>query len=76
MVVVPVAIPVTVPSAATVPAAGFVLLHTPPPVASLNVVEPGRHMPGVPDIAAGVVGNGFTVITAVVAVLPQLLVSV
>ena len=76
MVVVPVATPVTTPSVPIVATPVLVLLHTPMAIASLSDVVPGRHIAGTPDIAAGVAGSGFTVTTAVAAVLPQLFVNV
>ena len=74
MVVVPAMSPVTVPEGSTVAVEELVLLHTPPFVISLNgIVAPPSHTVAAPVIAAGVVGNGFTVTTLVAARLPQLL---
>ena len=75
MVVVPAAIPVTVPEAFTVPDVTLVLLHAPPPVTSVStVIAPPAHTTTIPVIAAGFMGNGFTVTTVVAARLPQLFV--
>jgi hypothetical protein len=58
IVVVPVNIPVIVPVGLIVPTNGLLLLHTPPPVASVSVVVLSTHTDKAPAIAAG---NGLTV---------------
>ena len=63
IVVVPVPLPVTIPPAVIEAVVTSVLLHTPPPVASLSEVVSPRHTARVPDIAAGCV----TTVTMVVA---------
>jgi hypothetical protein len=63
----PHAVPVELPMVAT---AVLLLLHVPPAVASLRVVQVPAHMVVVPMIAAG---NGLTVAT-IVAVQPPLMV--
>jgi len=74
---VPAATPVTIPVLPTVAVPVAVELHTPPAIASLRVVmPPASQTHVVPDIAVGFVGKGFTVITTVVAMLPQPFVSV
>ena len=76
MVVVPAISPVTIPDVPTVPMAGLVLLQVPPAVISVSdVVEPA-HTVGVPVMLPGAAGNELTVTTAVVAILPQPLVTV
>ena len=50
----------------TVPTAVLVLLHTPLPVASVNVVVAPAHAVAVPVIVPAL-GNGLTVTTAVAA---------
>ena len=73
--VVPDAIPVTMPVTPTVPVAMLVLLHVPPVVMSLSgVVAPPAHTTVVPVIAAGLIGKGFTVAITLAASLPQLFV--
>ena len=72
----PAAIPVTSPELLIVAVNVLVLLHAPPVVASLSeVVEPAQTNE-IPDIEAGARGKGLTVITAVIAALPQLLETV
>ena len=67
MIVVPTATPVTVPlSEPTVAAAELLLIHTPPPTASLSVVVSFAHTADAPIIP---VGERLTV-TAVVALQP------
>ena len=66
MVVVPAAIPVTIPDVPTVPIVVFVLLHVPPVAISLKVVL-GQAI-SIPAIAPAL-GAGLTV-TIVVAVQP------
>ena len=63
IVAVPVALPVTIPVAVIEAVVGSVLLHKPPPVASLSDVVSPRHTVSVPDLAAGCV----TTVTMVVA---------
>ena len=73
MVEVPADTPVTTPELFIVATAALLLLHVPPVVASLNVVEFPIQTLVVPVIAA-TVGKGFTV-TVVVALLVQPLTS-
>ena len=61
ILVVPAALPVTVPSVATVPTAVVLLLHVPLPLDVNAVVEP-LHTNKLPDIASG---NAFTVASRV-----------
>lgn len=62
MVVTPVARPVTTPADVTVAIPVLALLHVPPVVASVSVVEEPLQVVGLPDIAAG---NGLTLTFAV-----------
>ena len=72
IVTVPAAIPVTTPVALTVAVAGVKLLHTPPVVASVNVVVFPTQTVLVPPIAAGEVGAAISVtVTLSLAVLSQ-----
>ena len=64
MVVVPEATPVTTPEALTVAADVLLLLHTPPPVASLSVVVALAHTVVVPVIEPAD-GSGLMVTIAV-----------
>ena len=57
MVVLPNVIPVTPPAVSIVATPVALLLHVPPPVASLNVVVIPKQASGPPVIAAG---SGFT----------------
>ena len=75
MVVVPVAMPVTMPVLATVSIPVAVLLHTPPPAASLRFVADPTHTVAVPFIVPAVTA-GSTETTYVALVLPQPLVRV
>ena len=61
MVVLPAATPPTTP-AETVPLAVFVLLHTPPPDASVNVSAEPTHTAELPEMLPAA-GNGLTVTT-------------
>lgn len=72
----PAAIPATTPLVVTVPFAGFVLLHVPPPVplADNDVVAPTQTT-GVPLMVPGV-ANGLTVTICVAATAPQPFVTV
>ena len=62
IVVVPTVPPFTIPVADPIVALVLLLVHVPPPVASLNVVVSPKHTLRSPSIA---VGTGFTVTTAV-----------
>ena len=76
MVVVPTAIPVTIPDDEPIVAIdGDIDVHTPLPAPSLSVVEADGHTDGVPLILPAF-GSGFTVTTTVAAAVPQLLVTV
>ena len=75
MVVVPAETPVTIPEIFTVATLGAVLLHIPPVAGSVNVVLVVGQIVNVPDIEPAT-GLGFTVITAVAATVPQVLVIV
>ena len=73
---VPAATPVTTPvDASTVAKTTFVLLHTPPVVASLSVVVAAGHTTAVP-VMAPAVGVVSMVTTAVAMPVPQLVVTV
>ena len=72
----PPAIPVTIPAALTVAMPVAVLLHAPPPMASLKEVVLPAHKTVVPDIGDGAVGSGFTVTIEVTAAEPHPLDSV
>jgi hypothetical protein len=77
MVAVPPLTPVTTPvDGSTVATAASLLLHVPPPVASLSVLVAVAQKVVVPVIAAGADGVVFTVTLAVVNAVPQLLVTV
>jgi len=56
--------PVTMPVVDILPAVVFVLLHVPPPVASLSEVVCPTHTDSVPDIVAGCVSTVTMVVTA------------
>ena len=62
MTAVPAATPVITPVLPAVTIPVLLLLHTPPAVASLNVVLIPAHTLAAPEILEGVAGNGFTVI--------------
>lgn len=64
IVVVPAAIAVTIPLASIVATEGAVDDHVPPAVTSDKVVLVPAHIVVVPDIAAGVTGEGLTVTVA------------
>lgn len=66
MVVLPGAMPVTVPVVDIVPAAGLLLTHVPPAGALLSSVVLPWHTAVVPAIGAG---SGFTLTVAMVCVL-------
>jgi len=70
---VPEARPFTAPVEPTVAVAGTLLLHVPPVVVSLSDVLPFTQIRGVPVIGAGI---SITLINAVAATVPQLLVTV
>ena len=72
---VPAVTPVTNPPVPIVATAVLLLLHTPDPVTSLNVVVPPKHRSETPLMAATVVG-AFTVTTIVAYIDPQVLVMV
>ena len=76
MVAVPLLTPVTLPPVPTVAAPAGNELHAPPAVASLSDVALPTHTVAVPDIAAGVDGAEFMVITCVAAILPHPFVTV
>ena len=67
--------PFTTPDAFTVATTVLVLLHTPPVVASVNVVDEPAIIVAVPLIVPAA-GEGLTVITWVAAAVPQPLVTV
>ena len=75
MVAVPDDTPYTTPEPSTVATDVAVLLHTPLPAASLNVVVDPAHKFRVPVIAPAT-GNELTVTIAVAATVPQPLVTV
>ena len=75
MVVVPEVRPLTTPEALTVATIVLVLLHTPPGVASVNVVEELAHADAVPLIVPAT-GKGLTVTTLVAATVTLPLVTV
>ena len=75
IVVVPVDKPVTTPEVLTVPTAGLVLLHAPPPAALVSAVLAPTHTIAVPVIVPAS-GRGLTVATCVAAAVPQLLFTV
>jgi len=60
---VPAATPYTFPDTSTVAIPVLLLLHVPPPTASLKPVVPPMHNPGIPPIG---IGSTFTVTTVVV----------
>jgi len=74
-VAVPDATPFTTPEVLTVASVVVELLHTPPVVASVNVVVLPTQTDLVPPIAAGAEGNAYTV-TVVVLVQPPLFLKV
>ena len=75
MVVVPAAMPVTIPDVPIVAVAVVTELHTPPPAALLKVVVLVGHTVNMPVIVPAL-GDGLTVTTLVAAAVPQLLVTV
>ena len=70
----PAATPVTIPAELTVAIELLLLLHTPPVVASFNVVVADGQTVVVPVIVPAP-GNGLTVTAAEVVAVPQLLVT-
>ena len=74
MVVVPEVRPLTTPEELIVATVVLVLLHTPPVVASVNVVEEPEHTVAVPLIVPA--EEGLTVTTMVAATIPQVFVTV
>lgn len=75
--VLPAATPLTIPEdEPTVAIEVLLLLHVPPVVALLSVVAAVVHTASVPVIVPAVDGVAFTVATAAVVALPQLLVTV
>ena len=74
IVVLPDAIPVTLPDASTVPTEDVTLLQAPPAAASVRAVIDPAQTTGVPVIVPAT-GSALTVTTAVVLALPQLLVT-
>ena len=74
IVVVPAAMPLTTPPVDTVPAAVFVLLHTPPPVASESVIVAPAHTADAPDMVPADAA-AFTVTIADENSVPQELVT-
>ena len=75
IVVVPAATPTTFPTTSTVAIHGLELVHTPPGVPLISVVEVVGHTVKVPAIVPAV-GNPFTVTTTDAATVPQPLVTV
>ena len=75
MVVVPDVIPFTIPEVLTVATTVFVLLHTPPEVASANAVDEPAVTVAVPVIVPAA-GNGLIVIVEVAAAVPQPFITV
>ena len=67
--------PFTTPEVPTVATAVLVLLHTPPEVASVNVVDEPAFTVAVPVIVPAT-GNGLIVIVEVAAAVPQPFVTV
>ncbi len=66
---------VTRPVPLIVATAVAVLLHTPPPAASVSVVVPAGHSEVVP-VMVPATGSGFTVTILIATAVPQLLVTV
>lgn len=66
--------PATMPVLPIVAIAGALLLHTPPPEASFNRVEPNGQTVSVP-VMVPAIGAGLTVTMAVATAVPQLLVT-
>lgn len=72
IVALPPPMPYKIPPVASTDATdASLVLHEPPPVRSDSVVLPAWQTASIPEIAAGVAGNGFTVIGNVAVAVPQ-----